>query len=137
MPILNYTTTIAATKTTGEIMTILTAAGATRIMIENNAKREPSALVFELHQRQYRLPCRSEAVHKILMRDRKVAARYSTPEQALRVAWRVLKDWIEAQIAIIETEMVRMDEVFLPYQIMANGQTIYEGYQAKQLEAKL
>lgn len=136
MPILNYTTTIAATKTVGEILTMLTTAGAKRIMIENNDKREPAALVFELHDRTYRLPCRHEAIFKMLSRDRKVTAKYRTPEQALRVAWRILRDWVAAQIAILETGMVQMDEVFLPYQIMSTGQTIYEGYQARQLETK-
>lgn len=51
-----------------------------------------------------------------------------TAEQAQRVAWRVLKSWIEAQIAIIETGMVAADEVFLPYQIVQGGETVYEAY---------
>jgi hypothetical protein len=105
-------------------------------MIENNAQKEPAALVFELHQRSYRLPCRHEAVHKMLTRDRKVTAKYRTQEQALRVAWRILKDWIEAQVAILETGMVQMDEVFLPYQMLSSGQTFYEEYRVRQLEAK-
>jgi hypothetical protein len=136
MPILNYTTTIAAIKTVGEIQALLTTAGATRILIENNAKREPAALVFELHQRHYRLPCRHEAIYKKLSRDRNVPSRYRTPEQALRTAWRILKNWVEAQVAILETEMVQMDEVFMPYQVLSSGQTFYEEYKVKQLEMK-
>ena len=47
-------------------------------------------------------------------------------EQALRVAWRITKDWIEAQMAIVETHMVTMPQVFLPYVVTDNQQTVYE-----------
>lgn len=136
MPILNYSTSITAAKTVGEIQTMLTNAGANRIMIENDAQRQPIALAFELHEHQYRLPCRHEAVYIKLHRDRKVPPRLSTREQALRVAWRILKDWTEAQLAIIETGMVQVDEVFMPYQLLSNGQSFYEHYNARQLEMK-
>jgi hypothetical protein len=128
MPLLNYTTTIAATKTVGEIQTLLAKAGASRIMVEYDAKAEPSALFFELRGQGYRLPCRNEAVFKALKADRGVPARLTTPEQANRVGWRILKDWTEAQLAIIQTGMVAVDEVFMPYQVMANGATLYEHY---------
>lgn len=39
-------------------------------------------------------------------------------------------------VAILETGMVKMDEVFLPYQVLSNGQTFYEEYQVRQLEQK-
>ena len=136
MPILHYTTSINAMKTVGEIQTLLTNAGAKRIMIENNDKREPVALAFELNGYSYRLPCRHEAVTKQLVFDRNVPPRLSTPEQGLKVAWRILKDWAEAQVAIIQSGMVQVDEVFLPYQVMSTGQTMWEHYNARQIEAK-
>lgn len=136
MPILNYTTTVAAAKSVAEIQATLTKAGASRIMIENNADREPSALVFELHHRQYRLPCRHKEVHKVLNRQRGVEARYRTLPHALKVAWRNLKDWVEAQVAIMECEMVKGDEVFMPYLVMSTGETMWEHYNARQLEDK-
>jgi hypothetical protein len=49
-----------------------------------------------------------------------------TLEQALRVSWRILKDWVEAQIAIVETKMVQIEQVFLPYAIMPDGRMLYE-----------
>ncbi len=136
MPILNYTTSIAAMKTVGEIQTLLTTAGAKRVMIENNDDREPVALAFELQGFQYRLPCRHASIYKLLQRDRKVPARLTTMAQALRVAWRILKDWTEVQVAIIQTGMVQADEVFLPYQVMSTGLTMWEHYNARQLEEK-
>lgn len=80
MPILNYTTTIAAGKTVGEIQAMLTKAGAKRIMVENSDKREPVALTFELNGYSYRLPCRHEAVTKLLYRDPNV--RHGSPRQS-------------------------------------------------------
>jgi hypothetical protein len=49
-----------------------------------------------------------------------------TEDHARNVAWRVVKDWVEAQLAIIETRMVTTAQVFLPYAVTANGQTLYE-----------
>ena len=54
-------------------------------------------------------------------------------EQAERVAWRIVKDWVEAQMAILESEMVQMDEIFLPYMLSNSGQTVFEAYRNNQL----
>jgi len=42
------------------------------------------------------------------------------------VAWRVVKDWIEAQLALLETKMVTLPQLFLPYAVTADGSTLYE-----------
>ena len=34
-------------------------------------------------------------------------------EQAYRVAWRNILDWVEAQMALLEIGMAKMEEVFL------------------------
>ena len=49
------------------------------------------------------------------------------------MAWRILKDWVEAQMAILESEMVQMDEIFLPYMVTNEGLTTYELYKNNQL----
>ena len=46
--------------------------------------------------------------------------------QAIRTSWRIVKDWVEAQLAIIETRMVKTEQVFLPYAIMRDNKTLYE-----------
>lgn len=55
----------------------------------------------------------------------------ATREQAERVAWRILKDWVEAQMALLDIEMVKLQEIFLPY-IELNGKTIYQALEQKQ-----
>ena len=67
------------------------------------------------------------------MKRQKIEAKLKTLEQAQRVAWRIVKDWLEAQLAIIETEMVTLDQVMLPYMQGDNGQTVYELYRDQQL----
>lgn len=137
MPILNYTTTIAASKTVAEIQAILAKAGAEQVIIRYGKNAEPSALVFELKGEMYMLPCRSEAIYEKLRRDRSVPARLTTPEQALRVAWRILKDWTEAQAAIISTGMVDAQEAMLPYMILHENKTVYDNYREQRAERLL
>ena len=47
-------------------------------------------------------------------------------EQAVRTAWRIVKDWVEAQMALVETQMVSTQDVFLPYAVMQDGRTLAE-----------
>lgn len=140
MPILNYTTSIDPHKTVGEIQKLLASKGARGILLEYNEHGDPSAVAFQIEVRgqqlRYRLPCRAEKVCDILGREwraGKVERRYTTMQHANRVAWRIIKDWIEAQLAIVEAGMVDMAEVFMPYQLMASGQTMYEVMQHKLL----
>ncbi len=44
--------------------------------------------------------------------------------QSVRTAWRIVKDWVEAQMALVETKMVSTQEVFLPYTVMRDGKTL-------------
>ena len=47
--------------------------------------------------------------------------------QAKRVAWRQLLRWVEVQLAFTRTNMVKVEEVFLPYvQVNIDGQTLFE-----------
>ena len=140
MPILNYTTSIDPHKTVGEIQKLLASKGARGILLEYNEHGDPSAVAFQIEvqgqQLRYRLPCRAERVFDILGKQwkaGKVERRYTTMQHATRVAWRIIKDWIEAQLAIVEAGMVDMAEVFMPYQLTAGGQTMYEVMQHKLL----
>lgn len=56
-----------------------------------------------------------------------------TARKAERVAWRILRDWVMAQMAILETEMVAIDQIMLPYMVDDQGHTVYELYQSRQL----
>jgi hypothetical protein len=136
MPLLNYTTTVPVRRTAGEVQALLVEAGARRIMTEYDEAGRADGVAFTIHtgygERSFLLPVNAGRVESVLKRQR-VAPRYSTPEHAERVAWRIIKDWLEAQLAIIRTEMVTLDQVMLPYMATDGGQTMYERYLDSQL----
>ena len=74
----------------------------------------------------FRLPCDWKPVLDILENDKKVPRYKVTREQAVSTAWRIVKDWVEAQMALVETRMATTQEVFLPYAIMPDGHTLAE-----------
>ena len=53
-------------------------------------------------------------------------------EQEYRTAWRNVLDWIEAQMAMIDTGMVKLIEVFLAYMTDGSGTTYFEVLEKKQ-----
>lgn len=126
---------IPAVKTAGEIQGILAAHGANAILTEYD-QSEVIALSFKLATPQgeagFRLPVNARAILKVLERDR-VPRKYQTYEQAQRVAWRIIKDWVASQVAIVEAEMVRMEEVFMPYLLVNPKQTLFEKWESGQL----
>ncbi len=128
MALLNYTTSITATRTAQQIQDILTAHGARAILMEYD-QGAVTAISFKVLVTQtelaIRLPVDVQATLRVLKRNR-VAPRYCTEEHARNVAWRIIKDWVEAQMAILSTEMVRMEQIFLPYIITEDGKTVYE-----------
>ncbi len=83
----------------------------------------------------FRLPANIDGVLNAMKRNSKVPRRMVCQEQAARVAWRIVKDWVEAQIAIIEAEMATLPQVFLPYAQTDNGQTVYERFEKQGLPA--
>jgi hypothetical protein len=130
MPLLNYTTKVSVEKTVGEIQKCLASHGAKAILCEYDERGNVVTLSFKVSVGQqdlaFRLPCDWRPVLKLLEQDRKVPRSFRTQEQALRVSWRIVKDWVEAQMAIVDTKMVQLEQVFLPYAIMPDGRTLYE-----------
>ena len=131
---LNYTTTIDATKSASECIARLAAHGASAIGITYR-ERKPTGLTFRIEtvhgERQFSLPVNVEGTFKALVRAanrHNIPPRYADRDQAERVAWRVLKDWLEAQLAIIEAGVADMAEVMLPYLNVAPGVTLYQAY---------
>lgn len=133
MPLLNYTTKVDVYTTLGEIQGQLVKHGAKKIMQDYDEQCRITALTFMINTpagyRGIRLPANVDAVHKVLTRQKVKCDR----TQAERVAWRIVKDWVEAQMAILESEMVQMDEIFLPYMVNDSGQTLFEAYRSNQL----
>jgi len=130
MAILNYTTTISTEKTAMEIQTKLVKVGAQAVLCEFDSNGVMCAMSFRIATAHgvvfFRLPAQLDGVLNAIKKDRKITPKFKTREQAARVAWRILKDWIEAQLAIIEAGMAEMVEVFLPYAQSHDGSTLYQ-----------
>ncbi|WP_444000383.1 hypothetical protein [Dysosmobacter welbionis] len=133
MAIKNYTTTIDVYKSLGEIQGALASHGARKIMVDYDAAGQPIGVMFGIETpagiRGFALPANVEGVRTVFARQ-KVKGQ---PGQAERTAWRNVRDWVMAQMAIIEAGQVQMEEVFLPYLTDRQGRTLYQLYQSGQL----
>ena len=127
MPIANYSTTVTAQKSIGEIQKDLVKHGAKKILMDYE-NQEPIGLSFIIDttfgEMPFKLPANIERVQAVLNKQR---VRTSVPrDMAVRVAWRILKDWVRAQMALLETEMVSIEQIFLPYMQSESGKILYE-----------
>lgn len=129
--IANRTTTISCEKTVGEIQAMLAGARASRIGIEYDPDAKPARIAFQIerdgHMMAFKLPCDWEGVLRALKRERGgISQRLLTPEHAKRVSWRIIKDWLRAQLSLIEAGASTIEEVMLPWAITTDGQTVAE-----------
>lgn len=133
MAIKNYTSNVSALVSLGEIQAALASHGATKVMIDYK-DGSPKAVTFALpdtrHGLQgFRLPAAVDGTLKAF-REQGVKA---DPKQAERTAWRNIRDWVMAQLALVESCDVPMDQVFLPYLTDNSGRTLYDAYTAGHL----
>lgn len=134
MAIKNYTSKVSAYESIGEIQKALATHGAAKIMIDYE-QGKPVALTFALPTprglQAFRLPAAVEGTIRVF----KQQGVKCDPVQAEMTAWRNVRDWVLAQMALIESCDVPMDQVFFPYLTNANGDTLYEAYVAGYLPA--
>ena len=125
MPLLNYTTKVPTDRTISEITKLLTKQGATKVISDFEAG-EVSALSFQIilngQPINFRLPIDVASVSQVLKNDRV----YRDEAHSRRVAWRITKDWVEAQMALLATKSVTLPQLFLPYAVDSAGITLYE-----------
>lgn len=139
MPILNYTTEVPFEKSIGEISQLLARKGARSIQTDYSDGGTPTGLQFVMVVGglpiRFKLPNRSEGVCKAILKDKpygpnhrvsKAAYEKRVKEQAERVSWRIVKDWVEAQLALIESGQAEMGEVFMSYALREDGRTMYQ-----------
>lgn len=136
MAILNYSTKISADRTAGEVQAMLGKAGAATVATTYE-RGEVSGVSFVLDtvhgRRGYVLPVQADAVRRVLVREedagrlgRERRGTFTSPAHARRVAWRIAKDWLEAQLALVDAELASLDQVMLPYMLLGDGRTVYD-----------
>ena len=52
--------------------------------------------------------------------------------QAYRTAWANIRDWLDAQMALIQTQQVKIEEVFLPYMAVGKEKTLFQQMEERQ-----
>jgi hypothetical protein len=43
------------------------------------------------------------------------ASRPRRDNQAVRTAWRIIREWVQSQLALVEVNMATISQIFLPY----------------------
>ncbi len=132
-PLLEYTTSVPVSRTVAEVQRKLVEHGARAVTMEYDDQGRIKALAFKVKmpngEPPIRLPIDDAATLRVLQKqwaNGEIDRRFASEEHAYRVAWRIIKDWVEAQMSLLETEMVKMEEIFLPYVITRSGQTVYQ-----------
>lgn len=137
--VLNYTTSIGVDRTVGEVSKILSRRGVASISTRYDENGTAVGLGFAMRtphgDRHFALPVNVDGVHALLL-DNPRGPSYRTRAHAERVAWRIARDWLVAQLALIDANMATLDQVMLPYLVTDNaGGTLYERYREREQAA--
>ena len=138
MAIKNYTSDKPIERIFAELQHALGTHGAKHISFEygDDGKIQGVEFTIKVHDRfiPIKLPARVEKAQAVLKKQWEEGmmshkrGRESTYgyEQAYRVAWRNILDWVQAQMALLEIGMAKIKEVFLPYMQDREGVTFFE-----------
>lgn len=98
----------------------------------------------EFGKMPFKLPVNIEAVKQILKNEKRNKRINLSKQQvddfqvAQRIAWRIMKDWIDAQLALVDIAMVKLEQVFLPYAYDFNkNQSLYEAVKERNFSGLL
>jgi hypothetical protein len=118
----NYTSTVPVFRSVQYIEDKLVKHGATDIMKTYNADKRLQGICFIMKTQgnpiPFRLPVRVNNVEKVLketVKHPRSGTYTRIREQAERTAWKIISDWVDIQITLIELQQVDFMEVFLPY----------------------
>lgn len=128
MALKNYTTQVPANRSVQQIQEMLQKGGATGVLLEyekGTGRIESLAFKMDFGGRVagFRLPIKWRQAQKVMQREGNNRA--YDEDYCYRVAWRIVRNWLEQQMALIEIEMVDMQEIFLPYAVQKDGNTLY------------
>ena len=137
MPIKNYTTRVPANQSIQEIQDALVKHGAVGFALQYD--KDKSGRIGSCHfgleikgqTVGFALPVQWRKFQEVLKRQR--VRRSAAEDYVYRVSWRCIRDWVLAQLALYETDIVELPQVFLPFAVSKNGSTLYEQVQNSQL----
>ena len=125
MPIKKYTSQVSVINSINRIEHRLLQAGVTHISksYSGNGSDKPVAMIFQITindiPHTFKLPAKVEKVYKNFLAERRKppteSVKQSIKAQAERTAWKILSDWIDIQVSLIELDQAEASEVFFPY----------------------
>ena len=131
----NYTSTVPASRSVNRIEDRLVKGGAQDILkIYEDKKLKGIAFTIDVEGKKmpFKLPARVEKVEKKLKSavKRPQQGTYKNIEaQAERTAWKILSDWVDIQMSLIELDQAEFLEIFLPYSFnYSTNQTLFEKF---------
>lgn len=134
-------TEVPADRSAAAITSLLVQAGARSVEMQYDENRKLNGIRFTfVHgalEFPFSIPARVSQLFDKMWKVRKNRWAVDKPrimDQAERVAWRQLFRWVEAQVALIDTGMVSNVEVFTPYCVDRNGQTVFQLMMASRMK---
>jgi hypothetical protein len=141
MAIKNYTSEKPIDRIFAEMQQTLVTHGAKQISFEygDDGRVHGVSFTIKVYDRfiPVKLPARVEKAQAVLkdqwqtgvISHKRGGEKTYGDDQAYRVAWRNILDWVQAQMALLEIGMAQMEEVFLPYMVTKTGETFFEATQ--------
>lgn len=137
----NYTTSQSVDQIVAKIQATLGAHGAKRISFDYDDAGQLSGIYFSIEVKgnmvDIKLPTKVDKVKEFLKRawesgeisHKRGHEKTYGDDQVKKVAWANILDWIEAQMTFIDIEQVKLEQVFLPYVVNKQGQTLFEVFE--------
>lgn len=133
MNLKNYTSEVPAGSSMMKIEKCLVAAGATNISKKYDGGI-CTAITFRMMVNNlplfFQLPAKVESCFEVLWKEVKRPrpdTKKKIREQSERTAWKIVCDWVEVQLSMIQLEQAEAMEVFLPYAYdPAKDETFYQ-----------
>lgn len=118
----NYTSSVPVSRSVSHIEDCLVRHGAKNIMkmYDENKKLESLCFILAVDGKDipFKLPANADQCEKILranIRRPKAGTLERVTDQAERTAWKLMSDWVDIQMSLIELKQVELLQVFLSY----------------------
>ncbi len=117
----NYTSGVPASKSVSHIEECLASHGAKSVVKQYNDGHLVAVSFFmQIGDRltPFRLPARINKVESVLhasVKRPREGTLTKLTEQAERTAWKIISDWVDAQMALVELQQAEISEIFMPY----------------------
>jgi hypothetical protein len=136
-------TSVSPSRSVQEIIDEITLRGATQVRQDYGPNRTLLGLYFSINVNgvhlPVELPARIDPMKALIKREMGPRQRQNEEkisEMAHRIVWRQLAAWVRAQMALVDLQMAKPEEVFLPYICIAPGKTVFNALQERGFEMR-